>query len=80
VKPLVTRRRDAKDARVSRVFLTPRGKKLREPVQRIWAVVRAEAFAGMSGDELDALLRLASTMRDNLLRSLGEAPPGARKK
>lgn len=69
---LVTRRRDARDARVSRVYLTARGRRLREPVQAIWKAVRAEAYAGMSPAEQETLRALASRMLENLRAAFPE--------
>ncbi|WP_437681120.1 MarR family winged helix-turn-helix transcriptional regulator [Sorangium sp. So ce131] len=66
---LVVRRRDPSDARVSRVYLTPRGKRLREPVTAIWAELEARAVAGLSAEDQRALTELARKMRANLERS-----------
>jgi MarR family transcriptional regulator, organic hydroperoxide resistance regulator len=55
----LTRRRDRKDARVSRISLTARGKKLRAPVEKIWKDVEALATEGMTDAEKAELRRLA---------------------
>ena len=67
----LVRRRDPKDARVSRAYLTARGKKAREPVKKVWAEVEKRAFAGFSQDDKKALHDLALKM----LASLRDAYP-----
>ncbi|WP_438029351.1 MarR family winged helix-turn-helix transcriptional regulator [Sorangium sp. So ce233] len=66
---LVVRRRDPDDARVSRVYLTARGKRLREPVTAIWDELEARAVAGLTAEEQRVLTELARKMRANLERS-----------
>jgi DNA-binding MarR family transcriptional regulator len=48
--------RDQGDARCTRVYLTEKGRKLREPVERHWEEVQERAFAGITADE-EALFR-----------------------
>jgi DNA-binding MarR family transcriptional regulator len=43
--------RDQGDARCTRVYLTEKGRKLREPVERHWEEVQERAFAGITADE-----------------------------
>lgn len=74
---LVVRRRDPSDARVSRVYLTPRGKRLREPVHAIWAELEARSVAGLTAEEQRTLKELARKMRANLERGCAVAPRGA---
>src|SRR5262245_9561754 len=45
---LVERRQDAEDARVSRVSLTPKGRDLEAPVQKIWGDLEALTVQGLS--------------------------------
>jgi DNA-binding MarR family transcriptional regulator len=63
---LVERRPDAEDARVSRVYLTERGRALELAVAAAWQAVEARATAGMSADERAELRRLLIKMRENL--------------
>lgn len=63
---LVERRPDAEDARVSRVFLTTKGRALEDQVAAAWQSVEARATAGMSPDEQTLLRRLLTRMRENL--------------
>ena len=71
---LLERRRDAKDARCTRVYLTQKGRELREPVQRRWGEVQERAFAGITAEEEALLRRLLARVHDNLTHR-----PGAEK-
>lgn len=63
---LLERRRDPKDARSFRVYLTDRGRDLRGPVEDLWRRVEEEAFEGMSEYEKLLLKGLLSRVRENL--------------
>lgn len=63
---LVERRPDPEDARVSRVFLTAKGRALEGQVAAAWQAVEARATAGLSADERTALRRLLTRVRENL--------------
>ena len=68
---LLERCRHPQDARCTRVYLTERGRELREPVERRWESVQERAFTGITPDE-EALLRgLLVRIRDNLTREPG---------
>lgn len=65
---LLERCRDPRDARCTRVYLTEKGRELREPVERRWEAVEERAFAGVTTEE-EALLRdLLARLHDNLTR------------
>ncbi len=65
---LLERCRDPRDARCTRVYLTEKGRELREPVERRWEAVEERAFAGITTEE-EALLRdLLARLHDNLTR------------
>ena len=65
---LLERRRDPEDARCTRVYLTEKGRELREPVERCWQEAENRAFAGITTEE-EALLRgLLVRVHDNLTR------------
>ena len=65
---LLERCRDSRDARCTRVYLTEKGRELREPVELRWEVVEERAFAGVTTEE-EALLRdLLARLHDNLTR------------
>src|SRR5215210_4830542 len=63
---LVERRRDARDARSFRVYLTVEGRSLEEPVARCWERVEEKAFSGMSARERRTLHLLLTKVRANL--------------
>ena len=65
-KGMVERRSDPGDARISRVFLTARGRALEQEVAATWRVVEEQATAGMSVEERLLLRRLLVQMRQNL--------------
>jgi MarR family transcriptional regulator, organic hydroperoxide resistance regulator len=68
---LLERRRDPKDARCTRVYLTQKGRELREPVQRRWSEVQERAFAGITAEEEALLRRLLARLQVNLTHRPG---------
>lgn len=72
---LVTRRKDPRDARSFRVYLTESGKTLREPVNSRWEEVEGRMLEGLSPEERILLRRQLSQVRDNLSRSTDVRPP-----
>ncbi len=67
---LVVRRHDARDHRVSRVYLTDAGRDIREAVERVWGELEAQTFAGFSAEERARLCDFLCRIRENLV---GEA-------
>ncbi len=65
---LVQRRQDADDARVSRVYLTPEGRALRVPVQKIWDDLEALTVQGLSDIEKALIGRLLDQITANLAK------------
>lgn len=63
---LIERRPDVEDARVSRVYLTERGRSIQEPVERAWAVVESRLTSGMTAEERMLLRRLLIQARNNI--------------
>jgi MarR family transcriptional regulator, organic hydroperoxide resistance regulator len=63
---VVTRRADANDARVQRVYLTPRGKTLVKPALDVWSELEARITQGMSQAEVLLLRRLLLQVLGNL--------------
>lgn len=63
---LVARREDAADARVSRVYLTERGRALCDDVDQIWAELEKRTLADLSVEERVLLRRLLLQVRSNL--------------
>lgn len=63
---IVERRQDSEDARVSRVYLTPKGRALQPSVQAIWAHLEVLTVQGLSEVELALLRRLLDQIQRNL--------------
>ena len=63
---LIDRRLDPEDARVSRVYLTERGRSLEQPVLDVWRQLEAQSVAGLSPTELALLRRLLMQVSANL--------------
>ncbi len=63
--------RDLRDARCTRVYLTDKGRELREPVERRWEAVQKNAFAGITAQEETLLRGLLGRIQANLTREPG---------
>lgn len=68
---LLERCRDQRDARCTRVYLTEKGRELRDPVQRRWEAVQERAFARITPEEETLLRGLLARIHDNLTREPG---------
>jgi len=65
----VERRRDPADERLSRVYLTRRGRAVRQEVERILLDLQEKALAGLQGQERRTLRRLLAKMLATLERA-----------
>lgn len=63
---LLKRSPDAEDARISRVYLTERGRALHEPVMQVWNTVEARLGADLTETEQVLLRRLLLHLIANL--------------
>lgn len=63
---LLTRKKDAIDARVTRVFLTEEGRQIRTPIDDIWEKHQEKMLKGISTEELTILKRLLHQIDANL--------------
>lgn len=63
---LVYRRRDEEDARISRVYLTGKGRLLQKPVEQVWRKQQEKLLEGILPDEKLMLRRLMKQMEENL--------------
>lgn len=63
---LVERRPDPADGRVSRVFLTPRGREARAQAEAVWHEVESELCAILSVGDRAQLVTLLGKLRDAL--------------
>lgn len=63
---LVFRQPDEKDKRAFRVYLTDEGKRLSSVLPTIALETAAKAFAGISPDDIAALIRIVNTIQQNI--------------
>jgi DNA-binding MarR family transcriptional regulator len=63
---LVQRRTDVEDQRVSRVYLTEKGRKLLQPIEQIWDELEQMSFANLTLEERLLLRRLLLQVYQNL--------------
>ncbi|MCM3655371.1 MarR family winged helix-turn-helix transcriptional regulator [Metabacillus litoralis] len=63
---LIYRHRDQLDARVNRVYLTPKGQDLKEPIEEVWRKQQDKLLDGMSFEELLVLKKLLKKMAENI--------------
>lgn len=63
---LVERRSDEADARLSRVYLTARGRALQADIRQVWVDVESCLVQGLTVAEQALLRRLVLQMRDDL--------------
>ena len=63
---LIERRPDPEDARISRVYLTQRGRALEQPVLGVWKQLEVQTVAGLSPTEQALLRRLLMQVAANL--------------
>jgi MarR family transcriptional regulator, organic hydroperoxide resistance regulator len=71
----VMRRPDPEDQRVSRVYLTERGRAVQSEVHRLFATLEQETFVGFDEEERALMRRFLLQMRANLLRVTGDQAP-----
>lgn len=65
---LVTRRQDTEDQRISRVYITEKGKKTCEKLKEVFNTLNGECFSNFTDEEKVLLRRLLMQMRDNLIK------------
>lgn len=63
---LLERRQDSEDQRVSRVYLTEKGREVWEEVSEIMKMLEGECFANFTTEEQVLMRRLLMQVRDNL--------------
>jgi DNA-binding MarR family transcriptional regulator len=62
----VVRRPDPRDERISRVYLTGTGRRIRTAVEDVWRAFEEQVFAGFSEEELTVLRDLLLRMCRNI--------------
>ncbi|MFA6807880.1 MAG: MarR family transcriptional regulator [Eubacteriales bacterium] len=63
------RRSDHKDLRISRVFLTDKGKEVRQQVEEIFQNVERECFNGFAEEEIVLFRQMLIKIRNNFVNS-----------
>lgn len=63
---LVLRKPDPLDRRAQRVYLTAKGKRLRQRVDRLWAKLASQSVAGLSKSQQATLRTMLARVTDNL--------------
>jgi DNA-binding MarR family transcriptional regulator len=63
---LVDRRPDATDRRAIRVYLTPKGRRLRGKVDKLWSELESRTLDGLSDRQQSSLRSLLNTLEGNL--------------
>jgi len=63
---LVDRRPDATDRRAVRVFLTPKGRRLKGKVDKLWVELEAQTVEGLSDRQKSTLRSLLNSLEGNL--------------
>ena len=69
---LIERRRDEEDQRISRVYLTPEGEKIRERAAVIVRKIEEECFGSLDEEEMETLKRLLFKMKENIINVCGD--------
>lgn len=63
---LIYRERDPLDARINRVYLTPKGREIIEPIEEVWENQQDKLLAGMTAEELKTIKKLLKKMANNI--------------
>lgn len=64
---IVYRKQSEKDARSTNVFLTQKGKNLKEPISKIWETQQAQVLKGILPEELLLMRRILHQMIQNIM-------------
>jgi len=63
---LLEQRKDEKDERISRVFLTEAGRRIQESIAAAWGQLEEKTASGLTAEEAETFVRLARKMMDQL--------------
>jgi len=66
---LLTRKQDEQDQRVSRVYITEKGRETCERLKSVMRAINGECFSNFTEEEKILLRRLFLQMRDNLIKA-----------
>jgi DNA-binding MarR family transcriptional regulator len=70
---LLVRKADPDDLRISRIFLTNRGKEIQMEVENVMQSLEQDCFQHFTGEEKILLRRFLIQIRDNLSKVVGES-------
>lgn len=70
----IYRRIDPDDQRITRVFLTEKGRAVQNRLENIWKSMEEDTFKNFTPEELALLKGFLLRIRDNLAQAAGEAP------
>lgn len=65
---MIFKKQDEKDQRITRIYITEKGRKVAEQMGEVLAQIEAEVFAEMSQEEVLLLRRLFLQMKKNLTK------------
>jgi DNA-binding MarR family transcriptional regulator len=66
---LLTRKQDEQDQRISRVYITEKGRETCESLKSVMLAINGECFSNFTEEEKMLLRRLFLQMRDNLIKA-----------
>lgn len=66
---LIVKRQDEKDQRITRIYITEKGREIANQMDGVLEQLEKEAFANMSEQEIMLLHRLLMQMKENLSKS-----------
>lgn len=72
---LVERKTDTDDLRITRVYITEKGRNVQMEVENTFKIIEEETFKGFTFEERILLRRFFLQIRDNLLSVIDEEPP-----
>ena len=64
---LLTREPSERDRRVLHVWLTDKGRAMREPLRNLWSTLEHASTRGLSADEIDTFTRLAGAVEHSVV-------------
>lgn len=70
---LIATRRDERDSRISRVYLSDEGHAFQQTVMTAWARLETRLLAGFTADEVSALRQVLTRLAENLTTHSGVA-------
>ncbi len=69
---LIEKTPDTKDLRVFRIYLTEKGRSLKDTVMNAVEAVEQDAISGLGAEDIASLRKMMTTMRGNLEKASGD--------